>query len=83
MDAPNHQQLIGMLEKAESQAVEGGMSVAELLTSKFANRFPHIRIGRPGRFLETVRQISGPIKHQLHEMLVDSENQKCDMFRCV
>ena len=51
---------IGMLRKA----ADGTVSVAELLTAKFAHRFPHIRIGRPSRFLETVRRIAGPIKLQ-------------------
>ena len=53
MATPTYQQLIGMLSKAEREASEGGVSVAELLTAKFSHRFPHIRIGRPGRFLET------------------------------
>ena len=38
---------------------EGGVSVAELFTAKFSHRFPHIRIGRPGRFFKTVRRIAG------------------------
>ena len=64
MAAPTYQQLIQMLSKAESEAGEGATSVAELLAAMFSHRFPHIRVGRPGRFLETVRRIAGPIKHQ-------------------
>ena len=64
MASPTYQQLIGMLSKAEREAADGTVSVAELLTAKFAHRFPHIRIGRPSWFLETVRRIAGPIKLQ-------------------
>ena len=64
MATPTYQQLIGMLSKAEREAADGTVSVAELLTAKFVHRFPHIRIGRPSRFLETVRRIAGPIKLQ-------------------
>ena len=63
MATPTYQQLIGMLSKAEREASDGGVSVAELLTAKFSHCFPHIRVGRPGRFLETVR-IAGPMKLQ-------------------
>ena len=64
MATPTYQQLIQMLSRAESEAGDSAASVAELLTAKFSHRFPHIRVGRPGRFLETVRRIAGPIKHQ-------------------
>ena len=64
MAAPTYQELISMLNKAESEAADGAISVAELLTSKFSCCYPHITIGRPGRFLETVRRIAGPVKHQ-------------------
>ena len=63
MATPTYQQLIGMLTKAEREASDGGVSVAELLTAEFARRFPHVRIGRLGRFLETAR-IAGPVKLQ-------------------
>ena len=56
--------LICMLNKAESEAADGAVSVAELLTTKFGYCYPHIRIGRPGHFLETVRRIAGPVKNQ-------------------
>ena len=63
MATPTYQQLIGMLSKAEREAGGGAPSVAELLSCKFCHRFPHIPIGRPGRFLETVR-IVGPIRRE-------------------
>ena len=64
MATPTYQQLIGMLNKAESEAADGAALVSELLAAKFSRRFPHIRLGRPGRFLETVRRIAGPIDNQ-------------------
>ena len=64
MATPTYQQLIQMLSKAEGEAGDSAASVAELLTAKFSCRFPHVRVGRPGRSLETVRRIAGPIKHQ-------------------
>ena len=53
-----------MLSKVESEAGDSAASVAEFLAAKFSRRFPHVRVGRPGWFLETVRRIAGPIKHQ-------------------
>ena len=50
--------------KAESEAGDGTASVAETLAARFSRCFPHIEVLRPGRFLETVRMIAGPIKHQ-------------------
>lgn len=65
MATPTYQQLIQILSKAESEAAnDGAASVAEILAAKFSHRFPHIGVRRPGRFLETVRRIAGPIKHQ-------------------
>jgi hypothetical protein len=60
MATPTYQQLIGILNKA---AAVGAALVSELLAARFSRRFPHIRVGRPGRFLETVR-IAGPINNQ-------------------
>ena len=66
MAALTYQELIGMLTKAEGEAADGAVSVAELLTIKFSHRYPHIQIARrPGRFLETVRRIAGPVQHPL------------------
>ena len=64
MAARTYQELIGMLNKAEGEAADGAVSVAELLTTKFSHHYPHIPIGRPGRFLETARRIAGPVQHQ-------------------
>ena len=64
MATPTYQQLIQMLSKAESEAGDGASSVAEIFAAKFSRRFPHIGVQRPGRFLETVRRIADPIKHQ-------------------
>ena len=60
MATPTYQQLIGMLNKAESEAADGAALVSELLAARFSRRFPHIQLGRPGRFLDTVR-IAGPV----------------------
>ena len=63
MGSPTYQQLIDLLAEAESisshpQCV---LSTAEILTTNFSHLFPHIKIGRPGRFLETVRRINSPL----------------------
>ena len=64
MTAPTYQQLIELLEEAEKLASQPGavLSAAELLTTNFSHLYPHIKIGRPGRFLETVHRINGPMK---------------------
>ena len=79
-----------MLSKAESEAGDGAASVSELLAAKFSHRFPRIRVGRPGRFLETVRRIADPItqfawiySQVLLEMSMGPHNQKQDVYRCV
>ena len=59
---PTYQQLIGILNKAESEAADGAALVSELLAAKFFRRFPYIRLGTPGWFLETVRT-AGPINN--------------------
>ena len=60
MNAPTYHELIKLLGEAEG-ATASQHSTAELLTSKFCECYPLIQIGRPGRFLETVRRIDGPI----------------------
>ena len=60
MTAPTYQQLIELLEEAE-QLADSEHSIAELLTINFSRLFPHIKIGRPGRFLETVHRINSPL----------------------
>ena len=61
MAQPTYKELLELLEQAESQA-GAQLSTAELLTAKFSELYPHITIGRPGHFLETVRRISAPVK---------------------
>ena len=60
---PTYQELIELLNGAES-VTEGALSTAELVAEEFRQRYPHVYIGRPGRFLETIRRISGPIINQ-------------------
>ena len=62
--APTYLELIQLLNESESAAIDpcNVHSTAEILTTRFSERYPHIKIGRPGRFLETVRRIDGPIK---------------------
>ena len=55
--------LLTILESTKRQALEGDdRSTAELLTVELHHKFPHIRISRPGRFLDTVRRIAAPIQ---------------------
>ena len=60
MAQPLYRDLLDLLEQAETQT-GSHLSIAELLTAKFSERYPHIKIGRPSRFLETVKRINGPI----------------------
>ena len=48
-----------MLSKVEREAADGTVSVAELLTAKFAHRYPLIQIGRPGEGLLAPLSYSG------------------------
>ena len=65
MSAPTYQELIELLSEAERKTADphSKLSPAEVLTTSFSQRYPHIPIGRPGRFLETVQRISSPLKH--------------------
>ena len=60
---PTYQELISLLNDAES-VIDGVLSTAELVVEEFRLRYPHIYIGRPRRFLETIKRISGPIVNQ-------------------
>ena len=62
MSTPTYKELIQLLTEAEKEAQDCVHSVAELLASKFCKLYPHISVSRPGRFLETVRRIDGPIR---------------------
>ena len=61
-DRPTYGVLVDMLETAETETTSSGQSVAELLTTTFHQNFPHIPIGRPSRFLDTVRKIAAPTR---------------------
>ena len=61
MAQPTYKELLELLEQAKAQA-GAQLSTAELLTAKFSDLYPHIKISRPGRFLETVRRINAPIE---------------------
>ena len=61
MAQPTYKVMIRLLEQAEAQAGPQ-LSVAEALTVNFSELYPHIEIARPGRFLETVKRISAPVK---------------------
>jgi len=60
---PTYKELIELLNDAECVA-ECAFSTAELVAQEFRQRYPHIYIGRSGRFLETIRRIAGPITNQ-------------------
>ena len=60
MSSPTYKDLIELLNEAEADQDEE-ISVAELLTTRFRQLYPHITISRPARFLATVQRINGPI----------------------
>ena len=64
MSAPTYKELIQLLNEAESvtSSHHSVLSTAEVLTMNFSHLYPHIEIGRPGRFLETVRRINSPVR---------------------
>ena len=66
MSVPTYQELIELLNQAEKDTTDprSVFSTAEVLTTAFVQRYPHIRISRPGRFLETVHRISSPLRHR-------------------
>ncbi len=57
MVKPTYKELLELLEQAEAH-VGTQLSTAELLTAKFSELYPNIKVGRPGRFLETVGRIN-------------------------
>ena len=61
MAQPTYKELLELLEQAEAQT-GAQLATAELLTAKFSEHYPHIKISRPGRFLETVKRINAPIE---------------------
>ena len=63
MSVPTYQELVELLNQAERDTTDpqSVFSTAEVLTTAFTQRYPHISIGRPGRFLETVHWINLPV----------------------
>ena len=75
MAQPTYKELIQLLEQAEAH--EGAqLSTAELLTANFSQLYPHIKIGRLGRFLETVRRINGLIESGRFAKALGSQSSK-------
>lgn len=62
MSQPTYKELIQLLSEAEKDQSDM-QSTAELLAARFRDLYPHVSISRPGRFLETVRRIAGPIQN--------------------
>ena len=54
MSHPTYSELIQLLSEAERDQSDL-QSVAELLAGRFCDLCPHIKISRPGRFLETAK----------------------------
>lgn len=72
MAKPTYNALLHLLEQAESQS-GSHLSIAELLTIKFSESYPHITVSRPSRFLDTVKRITAPI---VNGRLQDAEKEK-------
>ena len=58
---PTYGELIDVFEESEQQCPNN----EELLCSKFTRLYPHIYIGRPRHFYETVSRIVAPTKPSL------------------
>ena len=59
MADPTYKDLIKLLDEAENDE----NSTAEVLAAIFREACPHISVGRPGRLLETVQRIAGPVRN--------------------
>ena len=70
MALPTYGELIQLLQSAEAEAAECDVSLCNLVTTKFRECFPHICIGHPGRFLDTMERIAAPISLYLLESLM-------------
>lgn len=62
MQKPTYGELIELLDVAEKSANDTGESVSERLCSQFCELYPHIPIGRPGRFCDTVQRLAAPTR---------------------
>ena len=63
MDVPTYRDLLKLLQETEEESNPSVLSLAEKVTARFLKVYPHIKIGRPGRFLETIRRIEAPIRN--------------------
>ncbi len=55
-------ELIELLHVAELRYVEEDVELSELVVTLFKKRYPSIYIGRPSRFLDTLRRIALPTR---------------------
>ena len=72
--APTYGELIDFLDSAEAQCLDSG-NVNEILCSKVKEAYPNLRIARPKRFYDTVKNIAAPVRPSLRgdSKLVGSE----------
>ena len=57
---PTYGELLMYLKDAELEATTRNESVAILLEAKLHSNYPTVYVGRPGRFMDTVRRIAAP-----------------------
>ena len=62
--APTYGELIDFLDSAEAQCLDSG-NVNEILCSKVKEAYPNLRIARPKRFYDTVKNIAAPVRPSL------------------
>ena len=63
-DNPTYGDLIDLLKDSED-CVDKSTSVPEVLYAKFQHAYPHVSIGRPKRFYDTVKRIAAPTQSSL------------------
>lgn len=59
---PSYGELIDLLSDAEQESKE---LAPEILFDKFRQRYPHVSVGRPARFFNTVTRIAAPTRPSL------------------
>ena len=59
---PSYGELIDLLSDAERESME---HAPELLCDKVRQRYPHVSIGRPARFFDTVTRLAAPTRPSL------------------
>ena len=57
---PTYGELLEMLKRAERKASQSHGCTSQLLLNELKGSYPDIPIGRPGRFLDTVKRIAAP-----------------------